>query len=503
MGQAAARGGPQGLLVLANVVLVYPNTGLDVRGVSVWLPLAVLQVAATIHRDYDVVIVDQRTSDDWRRDLAAALDEDTLCVGISSMTGTQIKGGLEAARAVRELDPALPIVWGGNHPTLAPNSTARHPLVDVVVLGEGEDTFRRLVEALEKGHDWRGLPNLAFKRDGEVVRTGTGTDPAFFVDQDELPALPYHLVDVESYISGPLLFGRELRSLPYIGSVGCPYPCTFCCQPVLSSRRWRKQSPEVLLERTHELVQKYALDAIEFHDEEFFVDRKRGAAIAERIGGDYDWYVQTRMDDLLHLDLDLLERNGLRVVQPGLETGSPRILEPITKRETLDDFHGANRKLATTGIRSTYNFMMGYPTETDEDLIATVDLALQLLDENPNASISGFYVFVPYPGSELFDLAVRDGFVPPDTLEGWSAFNRQHLDTPWIKERRGTLEMLLYSSKFIDGQRLKRAFSGNPVAQIGIEVASRMYRARWRRHWLRKTPDINGLAFAARHVFNW
>ena len=71
MGQAAARGGPQGLLVLANVVLVYPNTGLDVRGVSVWLPLAVLQVAATIHRDYDVAIVDQRLPDgNWRRSTA-------------------------------------------------------------------------------------------------------------------------------------------------------------------------------------------------------------------------------------------------------------------------------------------------------------------------------------------------------------------------------------------------------------------------------------------------
>ena len=361
---------------MANVILVYPNTGLDVKGVSVWLPLAVLQVAATLVKDYDITVVDQRISDDWQQELKLAINKDTLCVGISSMTGTQIMRGLEAAQFAREVDPKVPIVWGGNHPTLVPESTALNQLVDIVVLGEGERTFRKLVENLEKGSDWRQLPNLCFADGQQVIKTGNGTDPSDFVDQDDIPALPYELVDVEKYISGPLLFGKNVRALPYIGSMGCPYACTFCCQPVLSSRRWRKQSAETLVERTVALKEKYNLDAIEFHDEEFFVNRKRGTNIAEMINGEYEWYVQTRMDDLLRLDLDMLERNGLRVVQPGLETGSARILEMIKKQETLDDFYRANKKLARTGIKATYNFMMGYPTETDEDLIATVNLAI-------------------------------------------------------------------------------------------------------------------------------
>ena len=257
------------------------------------------------------------------------------------------------------------------------------------------------------------------------------------------------------------------------------------------------------MERTVALKEKYNLDAIEFHDEEFFVNRKRGTHIAEMINGEYEWYVQTRMDDLLRLDLDMLERNGLRVVQPGLETGSGRILEMIKKQETLDDFYRANKKLASTNIKSTYNFMMGYPTETNEDLIATVDLAMRLLDENPNATVSGIYVFVPYPGSELYDLAVKDGFKPPKTLEGWAVFNRQHVDTPWIQDRKKKLEMLLYSSKFIDGQRLKHSFPRNSLVQLVIGAMSSMYRWRWRRHWFSKTPDITALALAAKHVFNW
>ena len=139
------------------------------------------------------------------------------------------------------------------------------------------------------------------------------------------------------------------------------------------------------------LKEEYNLDAIEFHDEEFFVDRRRGALIAEMIAGDYQWYVQTRMDDLLALDLDALERGGLRVVQPGLETGSARILEMIQKGETIEQFRLANSKLASTSIRCTYNFMMGYPTETERDLEDTVDFALELIEANPNASVAGFY----------------------------------------------------------------------------------------------------------------
>ncbi|MBL4889328.1 MAG: cobalamin-dependent protein, partial [Candidatus Lindowbacteria bacterium] len=227
---------------MADVVFVYPSTGLDIKGVSVWLPLAILNVAAVLVGDYDVKIVDQRVGnpDDWKRELRDAITSDTLCVGISSMTGTQIKGGIKAAQLTREINPDLPIVWGGNHPTLVPGTTAQHDCVDIVVLGEGESGMRRLVEALEKKKDWRSLPDLAYLNDeGEVVKTGTGTDPSTFVEQDELPTLPYHLVNVEDYISGPLIFGRKLRALPYIGSMCCPFSCTFCCQPVLSGRRWR------------------------------------------------------------------------------------------------------------------------------------------------------------------------------------------------------------------------------------------------------------------------
>lgn len=495
---------------MAQVVLVYPVTGLDMPGVSVWLPLSVLNVASTLVEDYDVAIVDQRVDPDWRATLRGHLGDETLAVGISSMTGTQIRYGLEAAREVRAANPRIPIVWGGNHPTLIPAQTAAHPLVDCVVIGEGEKTFRAFVEAREADPSngrWKTLGQIAFKDEtGEVVQHGaTGQEP--FVEPDRMPPLPYYLVDVERYVTGKFVFGKRMRSLPFITSNGCPYRCTFCCQPVLSSRRWRKMTPEVAVERVMAMVDRYGLEAVEFHDEEFFVDHRRGARIAELIGGRFQWYVQTRMDDLIALDrkvgLDRLRDAGLRSVQPGLETGSPRILEMIVKEETIDDFREANRRLAGTGIASTYNFMMGYPTETHEDLMASIDLAMEMMDTNPHAHVSGFYVYVPYPGAALFDLAVKDGFRPPDSLEGWAVFNRQHLESPWIEGRRDLLETILLTSKLVDGDRVIAAFRDRPLVRETLRLLGARYRKKWRRHDFRMTTDIRLLSTLTRSYFHW
>ncbi|MFO0981536.1 MAG: radical SAM protein [Planctomycetota bacterium] len=494
---------------MAQVVLVYPITGLDLKGVSVWLPLSVLNVAATLADDYDVAIIDQRVDPDWRGALRAALNPDTLVVGISCMTGTQIRHGLEAARVVRDADPSIPIVWGGNHPTLLPQQTAEHPLVDCVVIGEGEHTFRAFVEAREadRGNGaWKRIGQIAFREHGTIVQHGaTGKEP--FLDPDLLPPLPYHLVDVEQYVVNSFLFGKRVRSLPFISSTGCPFPCTFCCEPVLSSQRWRKMSAEVAFARVMSLVEKHRLDAVEFHDEEFFVDRRRGARIADMIGGRFQWYVQTRMDDLVALDemvgLRTLESNGLRAVQPGLETGSPRILKMIRKQETVADYRDANRRLARTAISGTYNFMMGFPTETVDDLMASVDLALEMMDANPNAHISGFFMYTPTPGAKLYELALQDGFRPPDRLEGWTAFNRQHLESPWIGERRDLLETLLFTSKLVDGERIQAAFRNRPLVRRVLKRLGERYRRMWRRHAFRRSLDVRLLGKLARSYFGW
>jgi hypothetical protein len=126
---------------MAEVVFIFPRTLWDIKNVTTRLPMSVLYMGTVLQEwGFSVQVIDQRVDEGWERTLRRALRERPLWVGISSMTGQQIRWGLEAARMVRRVDAAIPIVWGGVHPTILPKQTLAHPLVDAVAVGEGEIT---------------------------------------------------------------------------------------------------------------------------------------------------------------------------------------------------------------------------------------------------------------------------------------------------------------------------------------------------------------------------
>jgi radical SAM superfamily enzyme YgiQ (UPF0313 family) len=476
---------------MADVILIYPKTGFDIKKVSVDPPLSVLAASSLVTQDYQVKIIDQRIDPNWEETLRREMKANPLCVGVSSMTGPQIRYALQAARIVKEAGDSIKVVWGGVHGTLLPEQTVQNPLVDIVVMGEGELTFCNLVRALEKSQPLKDVKGIVFKENGVFVRT----EPQNPIDIEASPDLPYHLVDMENYIgSQGRFFGENSRSLLFISSRGCPWECTYCCNPRLSKRRWRSMSAEKTYERVIDLVDRYRLDAITFHDEEFLVDRVRAEKIASFINGKFRWWIQARMDRLKAMDLAGLDRNGLCAVQPGIESGSDRILKMIRKGETVSDILEANRCLAKTSIIPLYNFMMGFPTESYEELMQSVDLTLRLLKENPTAQVSGFYVCVPYPGTELFDLALKEGFKTPQSLEEWSVYNRQHLKTPWIQDKIDIFTSIMVTSKLIDGtrleNRLKAAFHPIPIPSFLCRFLARFYRDRWEKHIFSKSLDL-------------
>jgi radical SAM superfamily enzyme YgiQ (UPF0313 family) len=372
------------------------------------------------------------------------------------------------------------------------------------VIGEGELSFRNLVRALEKKQNLADVRGISFKHDGQVIQT----EPQDFVEFENLPEIPYHLVDVEKYIGSQGRFlGETTRSLIFISSRGCPWQCTYCCNPRLSRRRWRSMSAEKTFEQVADLVDRFDLDAVTFHDEEFLINGARAEKIAALIDGKFRWWIQGRMDGLRAVNLSVLEKGGLCAVQPGIESGSERILKLIKKGETTVDMIEANRLLSQTSIEPLYNFMMGFPTETYDELMQSVDLAIQLLDDNPKAQISGFYVLVPYPGTEIFDLAIEHGFNPPDSLEKWAVFHRQHLLTPWIQDRLNLLETIMFTSKFIDGVRLERrlrqALRGIPVPLFLLRYFADFYRRKWRKHDFDRSRDIMLMRWARKRFFHW
>jgi len=409
-----------------------PRRGWQVQR-RVELPLSLLCPATPLDRQgYRIKIIDEFANPHWKKELQEVMREKPICFGVTCMTGPQILHALAACKVVKGVYPDVPIVWGGIHPSLLPEQTLSNPLVDIVVVGEGEETFEELVKTLEGGGQLSRVRGICFQKDGKVHCTGTRG----FVNMNEQPPLSYRLINMDHYRRR--LFGRD--HISFNSSRGCTYRCSFCWDPVMHKRRWRAMEAETVVDHLRRIVRDYGLRGFLFTDDHFFIDRERAYQILEAIvRTDLDISIsklQIRADTLCKMEKEffkLLVRSGVKRVSVGVESGSQSMLDLIKKDLLVEEVIEANRKLIPYPIVPVYLFMMGLPTETTQDFTKSVRLAVQLTDENPKA-VKTFNIYTPYPGTRLYERCVRLGLEEPRNLEGWSRFNfRNVLDgAGWI-----------------------------------------------------------------------
>ena len=197
----------------------------------------------------------------------------------------------------------------------------------------------------------------------------------------------------------------------------------------MHQRRYRAMEPATVMAHLERMVRDYGLRKFLFTDDNFFLDMRRAQGILDAIArsgfGIALGKLQARADAVCKMDrefLGLLVRAGVRRLTIGVESGSPRILKMISKDETVETMLEANRRLAEFPIVPLFFFMMGFPTETREELGQSISLALRLLRENPNADVS-FNVYTPYPGTQLYREAVEHGLPESQSLEQWALVN--------------------------------------------------------------------------------
>ncbi|MBU0756894.1 MAG: B12-binding domain-containing radical SAM protein [Nanoarchaeota archaeon] len=412
-----------------KILLVYAKVGAAAK-MSLNIPLSLLFLAEFL-KDYHIAVYDERV--DPYSEFVRLLDEKPLFVGFSIMTGIQIRNSLNLAEIVKQR--GIPTVFGGVHASIFPEQTAEDPRVDYVIVGEGEAGIKYAAQRLEKGI----LPEKIIRKEP--------------LSLDTVHYLPYSLVDIEKYTNAFTIPGR---SLPFQFSRGCPFQCTFCSNPVLSKGKWRHMSVDVAVNHLNRLVDTYKLYGITFFDENITTNPKLFNELASKINNRFKWFVQSRSNLLLKYDLDYLEKMGAIGVSCGLESGSPDILEQVRKLETVNEYIEVNKRLSKTNLTVVYNFMMGFPNESLEDLKKTVALAVRMLEDNPNAQNNTFYLLTPYPGTEIGEKYLKDKM--PKSLEEWSDFGRHNFTSSWYqKDKLEIFSRIYFSSKFV-GRKLTRQF---------------------------------------------
>lgn len=437
---------------MADIILVQPKVGdWDMVRSHPSLPVSLLSAVALAAGEFKIALLDTRVMPDWKTRLKEELDKCPLCVGTTSLTGRQIGSAIEIARFVKE-NSAVPVVWGGIHASLFPESTISSRYIDFVVQGEGEITFLELARALKEGKtDFSGIKGLWFKRGPGRV----GNEKRQFCELDKLPRLPYDLVDMKQYL--PKFMGR--RTLYFETSRGCPNECPFCYNTNYHQRRWRAQSADKVIGNLIDLVRNKGINSFYFIDDNTFVDLNRAARIAEEIVAnklDIFWEAQgITISSALRMGADyigLLQQSGLKKVHFGAESGSDRILKSINKKITAGDIREVNRRFKKFDIVVQYNFMSGFPTETMSDIRDTIRLIFELEKENPMAIISPVCPYTPYPGTKFYNDAVEAQLKRREALEDWAGYD--YGDNIWASDKKmKLLKALFFSSMFLDRHR--------------------------------------------------
>jgi len=340
-------------------------------------------------------------------------------VAISSMTG-----GFNNAKRLAEIAKSHGsfVVLGGFHPTALPEEVLKLESVDLVVLGEGEATFRELVQ---KGPS-REVRGIAWKENGSIVYTG---ERALIEDIDSI-AFPLRSLR-------PLRFGEKGSdySIDTIyTSRGCPWSCSFCANSHMH-QHWRCRSPENVLDEIALLHDPKKKKLLKIWDANFLTNIKRVDTICdlmiERGLTNFKIMTETRVKDVVRAEriLGKLRKIGLKTVGLGIESPNPKTLELMNKGNAMGDVSRAITLMGQHEIDTEGYFIIGHHSESMKETMAYPEFAKAL-----GLPLALFMVITPYPGTKIFDEYRHDGNI---TSFDWDLYNNfspviktEHMDPP-------------------------------------------------------------------------
>jgi radical SAM superfamily enzyme YgiQ (UPF0313 family) len=435
-----------------DIVLIYPYIGdMDVIRDKPHLPLPLIQAATLIVRNYSVQIIDIRLNPFWSDLLASELDKNPLYFGLSVMSGQPIASALKVSQFIKKKSN-IPVVWGGNHPTLSPYETISNPAVDIVVIGDGEETLLELSDKIASSKSLRNVKGLWYKENGQIVKN----EPRDPVDLDFLPLPPYHLVDTDDYVQEY----RGRRMLNIETSRGCKYKCRYCYHTGGTGfHGFRSLNIEKSLERIYWACDEFNVEGVYLIDDNFFLNKKRGMEIVRNLVASQKtiyWQIQgvdvPSMLGFKKQELREMELSRLKRISVGAESGSPDTLRYVSKPHTVDMLIEANKLWSNYDINIFYNWLAGFPSETIEDVKKTIGMMFQMIRDNPHARLSPLYNFFPFPGTALwYEVIEKHGFEPPESLADWGGYDWNCVNVSYLsKKMKRTLENLYYASLCID-----------------------------------------------------
>ena len=386
---------------------------------SVFPPIGLLSIAAVLEKaGHEVKVFDVNVEEQKLVDL---IDYQPDIVGITITTATANSGYETAKQCKFEMWPLCKIIIGGCHASVEPAEVLKH--CDVVIVGEGEGIINEVI-GMNLNGIVRGFPVM---------------------NVDSLPMPAYHLVDLKKY--HPATGGyKQLPAMLLITSRGCPgngkTHCCYCYQPF--GNLIRQKSPENIMNEVKWLVEQGGIRELSFYDDNFTTIKPNLMKFCKLLE-DYQkdkkikltWSCFARID---WLDLDkikAMKASGCHTVLFGVESGNTHIREDVChKKLDVEKAFVINKLLKKHGIETRASFIFGFPEDTVATMNETIQTAINL-----DPDVASFNILCPNPGTEVYDLGVKNGWLKPGM---WDSFD---LATVVLKIPTATEEEILRAYK--------------------------------------------------------
>lgn len=409
------------------------------------MPLALLAIGSILDPErYEVVIIDGRIEENPLQLIKKHAPE-AICFGVTVITGAPIKDALEVSAAVKTINPALPVIWGGWHTSLFPKEPLQdHDFIDITVQGQGEITFQELVECFGQQKPLDDIKGICYRKGNELVKT----PPRPLTPMESFERINYELIDVERYFKK-----KSKRQFDYISSVGCFYRCSFCADPFVYQNRFQAISADKMADDLAFYQEQYQFTDLNFQDETFFTKPKRIQQFAEAIlerGLKFSWAATMRADQGNRLPdevWELSKKAGLRRLLIGVESGAQEMMDWMKKDIKITQVFYCADKCKELGIDVIFPFIVGFPGESDNSIRETVKVIKRLRKQSNGFETPIFY-FKPYPGSEITQNVVKNGYKLPSTTKEWGDFDYIGSSGPWVsKEKEAFFEAFKFYLK--------------------------------------------------------
>ncbi|HEY3131588.1 MAG TPA: radical SAM protein [Acidobacteriota bacterium] len=372
--------------------------------------------------------------------------------GLTCMT-VEYEGARETAQVIKQCDPSLRIVFGGQHPTIESDEVINNGVCDFIVAGEGEDTFADLVTALQSGRDPWTVPGILFHKNGAALRT---MPRSVTVDIDALPWPAYHLLELERYflMESARYTPKHKRAIQIFTSRGCPWRCTYCHD--LFGKKFRGRSAENVFGEMYMLYKQYGVREFMVEDDIFNLDIPRAKKICDLIiNSEMNKKVYMQFGNGLRLEcfdeelVRKLAQAGTHHIAVAIESASPRIQKLIKKNLHLNKAKDVLSWTRKYGINTLGFFMIGFPTETVDEIKQTIAFARKTdLDE------ALFSIVIPYAGTEINKMVFEQGLYDPDEVARHGTkvvtIKSEHFDFYTLKklQQRAYLTFFLTKGRF-------------------------------------------------------